>query len=342
MWRDGRLPAEVARPAREAFAHAPARRDDRRGCPPCLFYDLSGSRRAIRLLQISDVGCVRVDRSSAVTRAKTAAPGRFPRRELYGSVPNPWGTSGTVQNTNTIASSARPRPGPAATTGNRILAALTPEESRILLPQLEAIPLVPGRVVQEEGEPIEWLLFPTSGVISLIARLSDGRAIESTAVGIEGASGIPAFLANAVSPVQGVVQVRGSAFRIAATRLRREAVAGTRARILLHRYSLALFASTSQAVACIRFHHVIERCARWLLTTHDSVPEGTFEMTHEFLATLLGVRRAGVSEAVGMLTDRGLIRSERGRFTILDRAKLATASCECYRVIRQELDAVYR
>jgi CRP-like cAMP-binding protein len=180
------------------------------------------------------------------------------------------------------------------------------------------------------------------GVVSLIVRLADGRCVEASAVGLEGMAGISAFLANAVSPVHAVVQVAGTALRLSSARLRREAVPGKKFRTLLERYALALFATSSQSVACIRFHHVVERCARWLLTTHDSVPEGTFELTHEYLATMLGVRRAGVSEAVGALSSQGLIHSERGHVAILDRPGLEAAVCECYRVIRQEFDTVYR
>lgn len=223
---------------------------------------------------------------------------------------------------------------------NRLLAALPPEDFRRLQPYLEPFPLVAGRVVLEEGEPVEWVIFPSTGVISLLVRLSDGRAVEASAIGREGMAGLPAFLGGTLSPLQGISQVKGSALRLPASRLRRETAPGTALRSLIEKYTNGLLASAAQSLACIRFHRVEERCARWLLVCHDSVGEPNFELTHEFLSNMLGVRRAGVSEAVGALHDAGLIRSVRGRFTILDRAGLEAASCECYRVVRQEMDSV--
>jgi CRP-like cAMP-binding protein len=221
-----------------------------------------------------------------------------------------------------------------------LLAALPPEDLRRLQPHLEPLTLVAGRVVLEEGEPVEWVIFPSSGVISLLVRLSDGRAVEASAVGREGMAGLPAFLGGALSPLQGVSQVKGTALRLPAARLRRETTPGSALRVLIERYTNGLLASAAQSLACIRFHRVEERCARWLLVTHDSVGENTFELTHEFLSNMLGVRRAGVSEAVGALQGAGLIRSVRGRFSIVSRQGLEAASCECYRVVRQEMDAV--
>ena len=221
-----------------------------------------------------------------------------------------------------------------------MLAALPPEDFRRLQPYLEPFPLVAGRVVLEEGEPVDWVIFPSTGVVSLLVRLSDGRGVEASAIGREGMAGVPAFLGGTRSPMQGISQVKGAAWRLPAARLRRETAPGMPLRALIERYTNALIASAAQSLACIRFHQVDERCARWLLVTHDTVGEATFELTHEFLSNMLGVRRAGVTEAVGALQAAGLIRSMRGRFTIVDRAGLESASCECYRVVRQEMDSV--
>ncbi|HYK42374.1 MAG TPA: Crp/Fnr family transcriptional regulator [Thermoanaerobaculia bacterium] len=237
-------------------------------------------------------------------------------------------------------SKSSPSSGRAAVSENRLLAALPAEDLKRLQPHLEPFSLVAGRVVMEEGEPVEWVIFPTSGLISLLVRLSDGRAVEASAIGREGMAGLPAFLGGTLSPLQGISQVKGGAFRLSAARLRRETLPGSALRALVERYTNGLLAAAAQSLACIRFHRVEERCARWLLVTHDSVRENTFELTHEFLANMLGVRRAGVSEAVGALSDRGVIRSVRGHFTIANRAGLEAASCECYRVVRQEMDAV--
>ena len=245
----------------------------------------------------------------------------------------------SVQILDTPKSSLSPRLG-GATSENRLLAALPAEDLKRIQPHLEPFPLVAGRVVMEEGEPVEWVIFPTTGLVSLLVRLSDGRAVEASAIGREGMAGVPAFLGGTLSPLQGISQVKGAAFRLSAARLRRETAPGSALRVLIERYTNGLLAAAAQSLACIRFHRVEERCARWLLVTHDSVVENTFELTHEFLSNMLGVRRAGVSEAVGSLHDAGLIRSVRGHFTILDRAGLEGASCECYRVVRQEMDAV--
>jgi CRP-like cAMP-binding protein len=247
--------------------------------------------------------------------------------------------SGSVQILDTPKSSPSPRRGGAASE-NRLLAALPAEDLKRLQPHLEPFPLVAGRVVMEEGEPVEWVIFPTTGLVSLLVRLTDGRAVEASAIGREGMAGLPAFLGGTLSPLQGISQVKGGAFRLSAARLRRETAPGTAFRVLIERYTNGLLAAAAQSLACIRFHRVEERCARWLLVTHDSVGENTFELTHEFLSNMLGVRRAGVSEAIGSLHDAGLIRSVRGHFTILDRAGLEAASCECYRVVRQEMEAV--
>jgi CRP-like cAMP-binding protein len=246
--------------------------------------------------------------------------------------------SGSVHGLESLKSSPSPRR--SAAPENRLLAALPPEDFRRLQPYLEPITLVAGRVVLEEGEPVEWVIFPSTGVISLLVRLTDGRAVEASAIGREGMAGLPAFLGGTLSPLQGISQVKGTALRLTASRLRRETAPGSALRGLIERYTNGLLASAAQSLACIRFHRVEERCARWLLVCHDSVGEDTFELTHEFLSNMLGVRRAGVSEAVGALHGAGLIRSVRGRFTIVSRQGLEAASCECYRVVRQEMDAV--
>jgi len=210
----------------------------------------------------------------------------------------------------------------AAVGKNRILARLPEKELARLDPYLERVPLVPGRVMQEEGEPAKFAYFPESGMISLVVRLSDGAGVEVTGVGFEGMSGLSAFLGSPVAPVQGVAQIEGTVLRLAVGVLRRETENGSALRALLGRYASARFAAASQSVACNRFHTVPQRCARWMLAAHDRVAGDGFELTHEFLSMMLGVRRAGVSEAIGALRERGLIDAVRGRFEIRDRAGL--------------------
>jgi CRP-like cAMP-binding protein len=232
---------------------------------------------------------------------------------------------------------------PKATVGrNSLLARLPEQEVMRLKPYLERVPLVPGRIYQEEGEPTEYGYFPEVGLLSLVVRLSDGTAVEAATVGHEGMAGLAGFLGAPFAPVQVIAQVGGSAMRLAATRLRRETSNGSMLGALLARYANARFAAAAQSVACNRFHSVYQRCARWLLTAHDRVIGDEFELTHEFLSLMLGVRRAGVSEAIGGLARAGLIEASRGRIHVVNRAGLERASCECYRVILQEMESVYR
>ena len=226
--------------------------------------------------------------------------------------------------------------------GNRILASLDPSDFARLRPHLEAIPLIPGRVLQEEGESVDWFVFPEKGLLSNIVRLADGRAVEASAVGPEGISGLPAFLGGSRSPIQTVTQLAGAGHRLRPTRLMREAPPGSRLRALVERYANAVLGSTAQSVACIRFHDVVTRCARWLLVADDAIPDDHIDLTHEFLSAMLGVRRAGVTEAIAALTQRHLIESRRGEITILDRPGMERIACECYRIIRQEMEGVFR
>jgi CRP-like cAMP-binding protein len=202
--------------------------------------------------------------------------------------------------------------------------------------------LVPGRVLQEEGEPVDWFVFPDKGLLSNIVRLADGRAVEASAVGPEGIAGLPAFFGGSRAPMQTVTQLAGSGFRLRPLRLMREAAAGSRLRILIERYANAMLGSTSQSVACIRFHDVVTRCARWLLVADDAIPDDRIELTHEFLSAMLGVRRAGVTEAIAALTQQHLIESRRGEVTVLDRPGLERMACECYRIVRQEMEGIFR
>jgi CRP-like cAMP-binding protein len=225
---------------------------------------------------------------------------------------------------------------------NRILARLPEAEAARLAPYLERVPLVPGRVYQEEGEPTAYAYFPESGLLSLVVRLSDGDAVEATSVGHEGMAGLSAYLGSPAAPVQIVAQIAGQAQRLAAHRLRRETTNGSALAAMLARYANARFAATAQSVACNRYHTVYQRCARWILTAHDRVAGEEFELTHEFLSMMLGVRRAGVSEAVAALARASLIDAARGRMRVVNRPGLEHSSCECYAVIQREMEAVVR
>lgn len=224
----------------------------------------------------------------------------------------------------------------AAVPRNRILAALPPDERERLLPSLDRVTMEFRNVVFEPNEPIEHVWFPEDAVISILGLMEDGSAIETATVGCEGMAGVPVFLGAMQMAGQAFVQISGSAWRMPAAALREEVRRGTVLSQLLGRYTQALFTLVAQSSACNRKHAVEQRCARWLLLTHDRVGEDRFELTQHFLSQMLGVRRATVSEAASELQNRRLIEYTRGRITVMDRRGLEQAACVCYDIIRSE------
>ena len=213
----------------------------------------------------------------------------------------------------------------------RLLARLAPADYQALLPRLEPIACARGTVLYEPDVPLSHVYFPHSSVCSIIRIMADGRRVEVGTTGHEGMAGLPVFLGVETMPFQCVVQIAGSAWRMRASALR-EVVAGSAAlHTLLQRYTQYLYDQTAQSVACNRLHSIDERCARWLLMTHDRVGLASrFALTQEFLAIMLGVRRASVSVAAESLQRDGRIRYHRGSITVIDRAGLESAACECY------------
>jgi len=223
--------------------------------------------------------------------------------------------------------------------GNQLLAALPQREYDHLRSLLEAVPLAPRAVLYESRQPISHVYFPTTGVVSMLSP-PEGKG-EGTEVGIVGREGMTAlslFLGVATTPVRCVVQVPGTALRLRAAdflaHLGRE---GVLHRLLL-RYTYAFLNQVSQTVACNARHPVGKRLARWVLLVQARVEADCFPLTHEFLAAMLGVRRASVSEAARTLQQAGLIRYERGLLTVLDRRGLEAAACACYHLIQAEFN----
>jgi CRP-like cAMP-binding protein len=221
---------------------------------------------------------------------------------------------------------------------NRLLADLPPEEEAQLRPHLERVSLGVKEVIYEPFEPIPYIYFPETGVTSILVIMGDGKASEVGLVGNEGMLGLPVFLGAETSPGRSFSQVPGESLRMA-TPVFTEAIpqAGTLAR-RLQRYTQVLFTQVSQSVACNNLHAIEQRCCRWLLMTHDRVGGAEFILTHEFLAAMLGVRRASVSAVAAVLQRAGLIRYQRGRMTIVNRQGLEAAACECYQIITTEYD----
>jgi CRP-like cAMP-binding protein len=187
------------------------------------------------------------------------------------------------------------------------------------------------------GEQIAEVHFPTSCVLSTIAHGAAGEAVEVATVGNEGMAGLPVFLGNSAgSTLETFAQVPGDSLAMRTKDFRTHLEASPRLREVMGHYTQALLVQIAQTAACNRMHAAEERCARWLLMTHDRVRADDFELTQEFLAQMLGARSATVSEIANTLQSEGIIRYSRGVITVLNREALTERSCECYEIIREE------
>jgi len=228
---------------------------------------------------------------------------------------------------------------PANVERNWLLTALTRDEYEELLSYLETVTLQRDQRLGPPHEPIPYVYFPQSGVVSIIKRMRDGAEVEVGTVGAEGMTGLAVALGGEEMPTECVVQIAGTAKRIKAPDLQallRDQQAPVRQ--ILFCYAQYLFDQVAQSVACDRLHSLEQRCARWLLMTHDRVGASQFELTHEHLASLLGVRRAGVTEVARVLQQAGAVEYRRGRMHILDRAPLEAMACECYQTMSADFD----
>lgn len=221
---------------------------------------------------------------------------------------------------------------------NRLLRALPSPDRQRLRPALDPVMLEPRAVLFEPLRTIEHVYFIEAGVASIVGLLEDRTSVEVATVGPEGMVGLPVFLGGMSTPGQAFMQVPGSALRLPSGALREEVRRGGALAELLGRYTQAMLTMIAQTSACNRLHPIEQRCARWLLSTHDRVPGDSFELTQIFLAQMLGVRRASVNEAARRLNDRGLIDYVRGRVRILDRKGLEDAACECYGIVSAEFE----
>jgi CRP-like cAMP-binding protein len=223
---------------------------------------------------------------------------------------------------------------------NRILAALPLPERRQLLDAATEVTLSVRTVLFEPGGAIDAVYFPTDGVISLVTPLQSGAIVEVATIGNEGIVGIPLVLPLTGFAVRAITQVAGHGLRLDAAAFVELTGQSRVLQVLVDRYTQALFGQIAQAAACNRIHSSEERLSRWLLMSQDRVGSDEFMITQEFLAQMLGARRSTVSVSAGILQRAGLIRYTRGHVTIVDRAGLEAVSCECYAVIKAELDQV--
>lgn len=218
---------------------------------------------------------------------------------------------------------------------NALLGRLPGREYEALATRLQSVRTTPRDVVYEKGTPLQHVYFPLDAVFSLITH-SDGRTVEVNTIGSEGMVGLPAFLGGVTSPNDAFCQVPGRALGLGVGQLREVLNGDGSLHRLLSLYAQVTIVHLSQNVACNRLHSAEQRCARWLLMTHDRAGRDQFPLTHEFLAQMLGVRRATTTETAGRIQDKGLIRYRRGNITILDRENLVVLACECYQNIRDE------
>ncbi|MBN9522391.1 Crp/Fnr family transcriptional regulator [bacterium] len=223
---------------------------------------------------------------------------------------------------------------------NRLLAGLPDKAFRRLRAVLVPVRLDMAEVLYRPGEAIRYVYFPTGGVISVVVTMADGASAEAGMVGNEGVLGLWVVLGAGTSPFEAVVQEPAAALRVPAEAFAAEVARNGALRDLLRRYTDAFLMMVSQSAACNRLHAAEQRLCRWLLMTHDRAGADGFLMTQEFLGRMLGVRRMSITAPARKLQAAGLIRYTRGRMTVLDRAGLERAACECYGVVRARLDGL--
>jgi CRP-like cAMP-binding protein len=221
---------------------------------------------------------------------------------------------------------------------NHILASLPTEDYERLAPHLEPVELTHGKVVQESGGLMHHVYFPERAMLSLVSHTPDGESVEVGIVGFEGVGNVSAVLGVDMAPYEMIVQIPDGALRLSIRALRDEFRRAGALHDKLLRYTQGLLLQTSQVAACNRLHSVSERLARWLLMSYDRCVCEDLPFTQEFLSLMLGVRRAGVTEAALILQAEECIRYKRGHIQIIDRPGLEAHSCDCYEVVKAEFD----
>jgi CRP-like cAMP-binding protein len=221
---------------------------------------------------------------------------------------------------------------------NHLLAKLTDEQFRPLLPFLDLVEIKLKEVLVRQGDPIEYVYFPSIGAFSCIVYMEDGSGVEVGTIGNEGFTTVEMLLDATIATETVVCQVSGASLRMSANDFRTVMLDARALSKILKCSGQAYLAQVSQSVACNRLHSTDIRFARWLLITHDRVQGDEFEITQEFLAAMLGVHRPSVSVVAGLFQQAGIIRYTRGRMKILDRARLEDSACECYAMVRSQFE----
>jgi CRP-like cAMP-binding protein len=220
---------------------------------------------------------------------------------------------------------------------NHLLAALPPQEFESISDHLELVPMPLGKMIYEPNEQLCFAFFPTTCIVSLLYIIDSGASAETAGVGNEGMVGISLFMGGNTTPSSAVVKTAGFAYRLDRRILKQEfSRAGLFQNILL-RYTQALMTQMAQTAVCNRHHSVEQQLCRWLLLTLDRQLGNELLMTQELIASLLGVRREGITEAAGNLQRAGFISYRRGHISVLNRTGLESLTCECYEVVKTEI-----
>ena len=221
---------------------------------------------------------------------------------------------------------------------NHLLAAVPTAEFDPLAAHLELVPMLLGEILYEPGGQLQYAYFPTTAIVSLHYVIESGASAETARVGNEGIVGIALFMGGDTTPSSAVVTTGGHAYRLERGLLKQEFNRGALMQRLLLRYTQVLITQIAQTAACNRHHSVEQQLCRWLLSTLDRVSSPELIMTQELVASVLGVRRESISEAAGNLQRAGFILYRRGQIAVLERSGLEVGACECYVVVKKELD----
>lgn len=219
---------------------------------------------------------------------------------------------------------------------NFLLGSLQEEDLAALLPNLGPVSLPLGKVLYESGDKLEFALFPTTAIVSLLYVMENGGTAEIGIVGNDGILGVALFLGGDTTTSRAIIQSAGEGLRMRPKNLRDEFSRGGRFQDLLLRYTQALMTQISQTAVCNRLHAVEEQLCRWLLLSHDRLDSDELVMTHDLISNMLGVRREGITLAAKKLAARKLIKNTRGTITIIDRHGMEDAACECYQIVNTE------
>lgn len=227
---------------------------------------------------------------------------------------------------------------PRHTVQNHILLSLPAEEYELVAPHLEDVRIHSGEVISNPDEKFEYVYFPKRGIISVCAVVADGTQVEVGVIGNEGMCGLPVLFGTDSVPLMAMVQIPDGAFRMKAEDFRSVIKDCPSLQQSLLHYAQAFYIQAAQTAACNRLHPIGGRLARWLLMCQDRTQSDLLPLTHEFMSIMLGVRRAGVSEAANKLRAEGLIDYHRALVRVLDRSGLEAATCECYEIMRKAFD----